>query len=354
MSFDHRLKNSDSEAFFRKGYRVNIKHSEWREHWKSVVAASIGVATGFSMLQYGSSVFIQPWQDAFGWSRGEIALAHNGMILAALLSPVGGALIDRLGVRKILLSAMVLTGSAYLAMSQLNGSLTQFYVTYLFLQVVGIFTTGLAFTRVVASRFHHSRGLALACTRIGISLFGFILIPALHALIAAEGWQAGFFLLSAIVFGVGLPICYFGIHDLTESDTAGPAQHDHTSFLSLLKGDRRVLLLCTAAGLGYAPLSALLSQFQPLLTGKGIEPQSAATLTGVLAASVLIGTMVSGFLIDRIWAPLVACIFTLAPIVGCFLLYADTPTMAVATLSAILIGIAQGAEIDIVAYLSAR
>ena len=344
--------NTDAEQLRLQGN--GEKRAEWREHWKSVAAASIGVATGFSMLQYSASVFIEPWQEAFGWSRGEIALAHNGMILAALLSPFGGALIDRFGVRKFLLIAMTLTGICYIAMSKLAGSLPQFYMTYLCLQLVGIFTTGLAFTRVVASRFFHARGLALACTRIGISLLGFILIPSLYALITTHGWQAGFYLLSAIVLIIGLPVSYFGIRDLPEKTRPDPNDHGHRSFLSLLMADRRVLLLCVAAGLGYAPLSALLSQFQPLLTGKGIEPQTAAMLTGILAASVLIGTIISGFLVDRIWAPLVACLFGLGPLLGCLLLYTSEPSLMVAAFAAVLIGMAQGAEIDIVAYLSAR
>src|SRR5690606_13885748 len=98
---------------------------EWRTHWRALAASSIGVATGFSMLQFNASIFIQPWQQSFGWSRGEIAAAHNGMILTALLSPFAGALLDRYGVRRPLLVAMALMGLSYIAMAQLGGSLTQ-------------------------------------------------------------------------------------------------------------------------------------------------------------------------------------------------------------------------------------
>lgn len=327
---------------------------EWREHWRSVVAASIGVATGFSMLQFSASLFIQPWEAAFGWTRGEIAFAHNGMILTALLSPFAGALLDRFGVRRPLLVALALTGTAYLAMTMLNGSLVQFYVTYLFLQIVGIFTTGLAFTRVVASRFVAARGVALACTRIGISLLGMVLPSLLHGLIEREGWQAGFYLLAAIVLLVGLPVCWFGIHDLRPTSEPRARNTGRASFLSLARSDRRVALLCLCAGFGYAPLSAVLSQFQPLLTEQGIAAASAAVLTGVLAGSVLFGTLISGVLVDRIWAPLVACLFSLGPMVGFLLLLGDAPSMTVAVVAAVLIGLAQGAEIDIVAYLTAR
>lgn len=190
---------------------------EWKRHWPALAASSVGVATGFSMLPYTASLFIQPWQESFGWSRGEIAAAHNGMIITALLSPFAGTMLDRFGVRRPLLIGMTLTGLAYLAMTLLTGSLVQFYATYFALQLFGILTTGLAFTRVVAARFIRSRGLALACTRIGISLFGIILPPVLHGLIAKEGWQAGFYVLAAVILLLGLPVCWFGIKDVEES-----------------------------------------------------------------------------------------------------------------------------------------
>lgn len=325
---------------------------EWRRHWPALAASSVGVATGFSMLQFNASIFIQPWQNSFGWSRGEIAAAHNGMILTALLSPFAGALLDRFGVRKPLLIAIVLTGLAYLAMAQLTGGLVQFYLTYLALQVIGIFTTGLAFTRVVAARFVRSRGLALACTRIGISLLGVVMPPLLHGLIAREGWQAGFYLLAGIVLLVGLPVCWAGIRDIAPAP--GHGRKGRESYFALLRRDRRVLLLCLCAGLGYAPLSTLLSQFQPLLTELDVAPDAAALLTGVLAGSVLIGTLISGVLIDRVWAPAIACLFSLGPMIGCLLMLQGSLSFPVALVAAILIGATQGAEIDIVAYMAAR
>ncbi|MDO7834806.1 MFS transporter [Sphingobium sp. HBC34] len=328
--------------------------NEWRLHWRPLLASSVGVATGFSMLQFTTSLFIQPWQAEFGWSRGQIAAAHNGMILTALLSPFAGALLDRVGVRRPLLIAICITAAAYLAMTGLTGSLTQFYATYLLLQVAGIFTTGLVFTRVVAARFIRSRGLALACTRIGISLLGMVLPALLHGLIASEGWRAGFLLLAAIMLLIGLPVCFFGI-----ADTAPAVEEEHPaqrapSFLALVAGNRRVVILCLAAACAYAPLGALLSQFQPLLTERGIAAGDAASLIGLLAGSVLVGTLLSGVLVDRIWAPMIACLFSIGPLIGCLILMQPVVSLPMAATAAVLIGMAQGAEIDIVAYLSAR
>ena len=85
---------------------------EWREQWRMGTAALIGTAVSFSVWPSLSSLFIAPLQDAFGWSRGEIALAQNASLAAALLSPVLGRLIDRLGVRPVLIGGLLLTSLA--------------------------------------------------------------------------------------------------------------------------------------------------------------------------------------------------------------------------------------------------
>jgi predicted MFS family arabinose efflux permease len=118
--------------------------------------------------------------------------------------------------------------------------------------------------------------------------------------------------------------------------------------------DRRVLALCAAAALTYGPVVGFLGHLQPLLTSKGLEPAVAANLAALLAISVLIGTLTSGILVDRIWAPLVGCIFTLAPVFGCILLLTNEPDLNAVMIAVVLIGVAQGAEIDVVAYMIAR
>ena len=93
---------------------------------------------------------------------------------------------------------------------------------------------------------------------------------------------------------------------------------------------------------------------QPLLTGKGIAAGTAAVLGSVLAVSVLAGTLLTGWLIDRIWAPLIGCAFVLAAASGCVLLLPDSVSLTRATLAVALIGVTQGAELDLAGFLIAK
>jgi MFS family permease len=76
--------------------------------------------------------------------------------------------------------------------------------------------------------------------------------------------------------------------------------------------------------------------------------------TSFFAGSTVLATLVAGFLLDRIWAPLVGFLFTLCPVVGVFLLMGDNLSVQTASIAIALIGIAVGAEIDIIAYLASR
>src|SRR6185437_12389127 len=57
-------------------------------------------------------VLIVPLQDHFGWSRGTISLAVSlGLLLYGLASPFSAALMERFGVRRVMLCARATVAS---------------------------------------------------------------------------------------------------------------------------------------------------------------------------------------------------------------------------------------------------
>lgn len=328
---------------------------EWRAQWRLGLAALIGTGVCFSVWPSVSSLFVAPLQEAFGWSRGEIALAHNASLAAALISPMLGRLIDRVGVRPVLLSGLLLTAMAYFLLAALLGPLPVYYLLYTLLCLAGATTTGLTFTRVVSGAFVGSRGLALAVTRSGLALSGALLPPTVFAIIATYGWRMGFVALGALVLLLALPVAWLWIRgaSLTPVAVPGDVSKPRGSLIGLLR-NHKVLLICVASALNYAPIVALLSQFQPLLIGKGLGAAEAAALIGLVGVSALVGALLTGMLVDRIWAPLVACVFTLGPAIGCLLLLPDSIELWIAIVALVLLGLGQGAEIDVVAFMIAR
>jgi predicted MFS family arabinose efflux permease len=125
------------------------------------------------------------------------------------------------------------------------------------------------------------------------------------------------------------------------------------SWLRLLRNPK-VVLLCVAAALNYAPVVALMTQMMPLALSKGLPSGMAVGAVSTIGLAAFGGALVSGLLVDRFWAPAVACALNLAPAIGCLFLLSDAVSPLVFYGAVIMIGLGQGAEIDIVAFMIGR
>ncbi len=90
----------------------------------------------------------------FGWTRGEIATAAGLGLAGALAAPFIGRLADRIGVRAVIVAAMLLLGLAYCGMSIPTGLLWQYQllVVCLALSVPG--TSALVHGKLISSGLH--------------------------------------------------------------------------------------------------------------------------------------------------------------------------------------------------------
>lgn len=323
---------------------------EWRQNWRAVAGAGICVATGYGVFPFVASQFVQPLQASFGWSRGAQALTQNVALAAAFLAPVFGRAVDRFGARRIGLIFMPALGVVYSLLAAMRGPIEVFYVLMGAAIFMGLGTTGIVFMRAVSTQFTSSLGLALAVSRSGIAIAAAILPILIFHTIRNLGWRGGYILLAAVVLLIGTPVCAAWIRE-QPSLTTFPVIRSPWRELLL---NHRVVILCLAIALTIGPVVGLLSQLQPLLTGKGIVASTAAILGSVLAVSVLAGTLVTGWLVDRVWAPLVGCGFLLAAACGCLLLLPHSLSLARATGAVALVGVTQGAELDLAGYLIAR
>lgn len=326
---------------------------EWRENWR--VGSAIFLALSFSLGAYmtASSMFIIPLQNAFGWSRSEIAFAHNAGIVSALLSPFFGRLADRCGARPIMLVGGLIFGSGYLGLALMHGSLPLFYTLFVIIFVSGLSTSGLICSRVVSEAFILSRGFSLAAARSGMALAGAVLPAILYIVITHHGWRAGYMVQALLVLFLVWPAIFFWVG---RGKTVKPAsQRSADTQWRTLLSERRLWILCLAASLGYAPATALMSQLQPILIDKDISALSAASLVGLAGVASFGGALVTGVLVDRFWAPGVALIFACGSAAGCVLLASASSLDEVfAAFAIVLIGLGLGAEIDVVAFIVAR
>jgi MFS transporter, OFA family, oxalate/formate antiporter len=92
--------------------------------------------------------------------------------------------------------------------------------------------------------------------------------------------------------------------------------------------------------------------FVPILLDVGFTTDAAVKIAGVIGIAVVLGRLLVGFAVDRIFAPRVAIAILFACISGVLAL--ALLGSAVAVPAAFVIGFSVGAEVDLIGYLVAR
>jgi len=337
---------------------MNLTAVEFRRGWPVLVAAALGTACGASPIPFNSAgPFTKPLADEFGWGRGDIQLALFWFTAAVVLTvPFIGGLADRIGVRKVAIGTLALFGITFAALAFTPASLFAFYLLWVLMGALGGGSTPVTWTRAVNAWFVHNRGLALALTLMGTGVTAAVLPSLATWLIEHYGWRKAFLGISLLPLAVALPVVIWLFREPDERDThalVAPPSRVGVTVGQALRDYRfwviAVSILFVAIGVGGS-----ITNFQPLLMDRGFQPQEAAKIAGVIGVSVIVGRLLAGVLIDRYWAPLVTLPMLALPALACFLLAQPEVPAFAAILSAVLIGLAAGAETDLVAYLTAR
>jgi len=318
----------------------------------------MGVSLGYILWHTLSSFFVEPLQQEFGWSRGDIALANSAAMISGLFAPLLGRIVDRIGAKPVAIFGVVMSALTYLALSQMNGSLAYYYVMFFFLTMSGMATTGLTYGRILVGTFKKSRGTSLAMIRVGVACSQTIMPVLIFPVIAEFGSTGGFLVLGAINAFIMLPVIIFFVpgRSFPKGMRAPAVTEDAPSRWRLLFQNRKVITICIAATFHTAPIYGLLSQLKPIGVAKGLSSMEAAGAVSALGVASLIGALVAGIFVDRVWAPAVAFVMSVIPAIGCFMLVLlgnDVP-LPLFYLSVILIGIGMGGESDVLGYMVAR
>lgn len=336
--------------------------------WRVVAASTIGLGCGLGTLVAATfGVFLGPLQQEFSWAQSEVLSALLVVtITASFLAPIVGAVVDRFGARRIILASFVAEMLIVGSLAFQSDDLWTFYLRFFLLAAFTLGTTHVAFARVLTVWFDRRRGLALGIALSGIGIGGFIWPLYAQFMIGEFGWRNAYLLLAVAVAVFALPVIFFWLKDTPQSvgqwpdgDAAPGADRSATvssaQGMTLGEASRTTqywLMIVTFFLIGFVVQSIIL-HLVPLLTGRGVSPMRAALAQSVLFLALTSGRLVTGWLMDRFFAPRVALAFLIAPIVGIVMLALGVSEW-LAVISALLVGLAVGAEVDVLAYLTGR
>jgi MFS family permease len=307
---------------------------------------------------FSLGAFVQPLTEEFGWGRAEIiAAAGICSITVALIAPFIGAAVDKYGARRVALLSVLGIAVGLASVPLLAFSLLGFYAGFVLLTILGGGTSPITWTRTVNSWFDRQRGLALGFTLMGTGIFSALGPRYVTWAIDEFGWRGGYIALAIVPLVIALPVAWLWFREADRGEaTSLQRRLADSSGVSVRAALASYKFWIIGVGFFFVSLAVagMIGNFIPLLTDGGFTRAEAAGTAGLVGIAIIIGRVGVGFLIDRFWAPGVGAIVIALPAIACFILAGGNLTPGSAAVAAILIGLAAGAEFDLVAFLSVK
>ncbi|MFE4057738.1 MFS transporter [Streptomyces sp. NPDC059096] len=285
-----------------------------RRAWWVVAAAALAivVAGAFSTLP---GILQGPLRQEFHWSRGTIGFASSvNMVLYGLTAPFAAALMDRFGIRRVVVAALGTVAAGALLTTVMTAS-WQFTLFWGFLVGLGTGSTAMAFGATVTNRwFTTRRGLVTGILSSG-SVFGqMVFLPALSWTVDHYDWRPALVTLALVALAVAPavgPVLRDHPADIGQRPYGSPVFVPRPSpvggaarrTLTVLRDAARTAPFWLLAGVfaicGATTNGIMWTHFAPAAHDHGMAVTTASALLALIGVFNVAGTIASGWLTDR-------------------------------------------------------
>lgn len=328
----------------------------------SIAAAAgawIGLLVGPTpMVSATNSVFLASLVEAFATNRTAVATALAASVWAvAIFVPLLGRVMDRFGVRAVIVPGVALFGTAFIGLS-LAQNLVHYFLVQAVLALAAAAHSSVGYAKVISSWFNLRRGVVLGlCVAMGTGV-GQVLMPKVSsALIENFGWRGAYQAIGMFVLLVGLPL----IFALLRTPQGSQGAHAQTGELGRAIGLTRAealrkpafYLVWFAVMLASLSLVGTVQHSVPMFLERGLSLDEATTTLSFVFAGVIVGELTSGLLVDRFNTPRVILPYFIIAFVGLITLH-STNHPVLLPVAALLMGLGFGGEISQNAYMVSR
>ena len=333
--------------------------------WWIATAAGVALCLGGPpILVFSFPVFLKAFTKEFHASRSAISLAfslHN--VVAAVAAPLFGRLVDRVGSKRVITVGTILLAALLIGNSFVTVGMVGIYIFNMLGAVFGLGPGPIPYSSIISRWFDRRRGSALAVMMLGIGIGAVIMPSLIQRLITSFGWRAAYSMYGSAMLLIALPVIVAFMRDtpsemglLPDGASGSPlaVRKDDLAGLSWRQARRTQTfwVMVSAFFLLGASVHACILHLAAMLTDRGITAQTAALASSIAGAGLLLGRVVSGFLLDRFPGSRVAMCFASGAVVGILLLLSGQGAAAFA--GALLVGLGMGTEGDLIAYLTSR
>ncbi|MCC6926808.1 MFS transporter [Novosphingobium sp.] len=330
------------------------RDSEWHVGWRIVAAMATANGTGISLMFFTFSMFLIPIAQEFKLSRGEIGVVQALIITAAIGAPVIGRIVDRIGFHLTFVAGSLGLAVIELSLAKAVTGLASLATAVALAGFIGGGTSSVLITRPVSAHFRKYRGMALGLVAVGVSISTMLVPPFLQEVIGQQGWRTGFATLALIACAIGLPLVLVLMPRKAVLARTAPLKSGSDPNRNAFLKERDFWLLVGASMLASISVSGTISQLSPMVQDEQISARTAAFGLSLFAAGQFGGKLFGGIALDRFDPRRVAVIMTLLPATGFLIFLGDSGLTWPILLACVMIGVLQGAEVDIFAYFIAH
>ena len=294
---------------------LDRRHTRWA--WV-IASTAFVVLLGAAGFRSAPGVLMTPLHEEFGWSHGTISAAVSvNLVLFGLISPFAAALMDRYGVRRVTVFALVLVSAGSLLTVWMTAP-WQLVALWGFAVGTGAGCMSGAFIATVTHRwFVLRRGLISGILTAANATGQLVFLPLIAWLAETHGWRwgsiavgAGALLVIPLVVGLlrdhphDLGLSAYGAHaDDPGPDRPAVSGAAATRALDALRfgaRSRTFWLLALGFAICGASTNGLVgTHFVPAAHDHGMPGTLAAGLLAVIGVVDVLGTIASGWLTDR-------------------------------------------------------
>lgn len=269
--------------------------------WFIALSGMLILMTSNGLAITGISVFDESLLTTFEWDRG--ALKLRDMItfaIAALLAPLAGVLIDRIGVKPVLIGGLLVLAAAMYGYGAIDGLRDMYLIHALFGVVLA--TAGLNVAVILVSGwFTRHRGMAIGIALVGSSLGG-VVFPQLGTwLIETRDWRSAFQFEALIPLAMLIWVVLLVRQGRATADSetlVAPSASVDISYGTALRSPTFWALAIIAMTTFYTVLGAQAHLFL-YLRSASFSPASATNAISALFTAALLGKFLFGLLADH-------------------------------------------------------
>lgn len=248
------------------------------------------------------------------------------------------------------------------ASNAISSKLWAIYAFYLALGMFGSGTSIVPYSKVVSRWFDRRRGIALGLMAMGGGLAAMIMPSLAQYLISKVAWRLAYPTIGLPTLVIAIPLIAAFLKERPED--LGTVPDGSSQPLEVQPGDAGVSwrtarrtatfwqVLCAYCFVGTG-IHGCLIHMSAMLSDRGSSLRVAALAASLIGAGSTTGRLISGYLLDRFFAPKVAA-FTFGGVALAMASLSIFGSIGIALLAAFVIGLGFGAEGDIVAYLISR